>query len=86
MQCRRGALANPPGPQRSTWRGLAALWRSGVAEALTAGMFMDLDRALECAERPARNAAQVALASGEYPFELLGIVRDIDPEDREALR
>jgi MFS superfamily sulfate permease-like transporter/CRP-like cAMP-binding protein len=66
----------------------ALLGDHGVAEALTRErMFADLDRALEwCENDLLARLRGVALASGEYPFELLGIVRDIDPADREALR
>jgi CRP-like cAMP-binding protein/anti-anti-sigma regulatory factor len=66
----------------------ALLGDHGVAEALTRErMFADLDRALEWCENDLLATLRgVALASGEYPFELLGIVRDIDPADREALR
>jgi MFS superfamily sulfate permease-like transporter/CRP-like cAMP-binding protein len=66
----------------------ALLGDHGVAEALTRErMFADLDRALEWCENDLLATLRgAALASGEYPFELLGIVRDIDPADREALR
>jgi len=66
----------------------ALLGDHGVAEALTRErMFADVDRALEwCEDDLLATLRGAALASGEYPFELLGIVRDVDPADREALR
>ena len=66
----------------------ALLGDHGVAEALTRErMFADLDRALEWCENDLLATLRgAALVPGEYPFEQLGIVRDIDPSDREALR
>jgi SulP family sulfate permease len=68
---------------------LAALLAGhGVAEALTRErIFPDLDRALESCEDGLLAATRNAVQGGsEHPFELLDIVRDVDPGDREALR
>ncbi len=66
----------------------ALLGDHGVAEVLTRErMFADLDRALEwCEDDLLATLRGAELVPGEYPFERLGIVRDVDPDDREVLR
>jgi sulfate permease, SulP family len=67
---------------------LASLLRDhGVAEVLTRErIFPDLDRALEWCENATLTALRKAPDSVEYAFELLDVVRDVDPADRDALR
>jgi anti-anti-sigma factor len=66
----------------------ALLGDHGVTEVLTRErIFPDLDRALEWCENDLLATQRgAALAPGDHPFELLDIVRDFDPADREALR
>jgi SulP family sulfate permease len=68
---------------------LEALLRDhGVAEVLTRErIFPDLDRALEWGENATlAELRSAAPDSAEQAFELLDIVRDVDPADRDALR
>jgi anti-anti-sigma factor len=67
---------------------LAALVEDhGIAEALTPErMFPDLDHALERCEDHLLATCREPIASVEHAFERLDLVRDVDVEDREALR
>ena len=59
----------------------------GIAEALTAErMFPDLDHALERCEDHLLATCREPIASVEHAFERLDLVRDVDVQDREALR
>lgn len=66
----------------------ALLADHGVFEVLGSDRILpDLDRALEWCENDllATHRGEMS-ATGEYPFELLDILRDVDPADREHLR
>ena len=66
---------------------LALLIDHGVAEAFTRDrMFRDLDHALEWCENDLLASLRSSVAGGEYPFERLDLLRDIEGADREALR
>ena len=59
----------------------------GIAEALTPErMFPDLDHALERCEDHLLATCREPVAGVEHPFDRLDLVRDMAPEDREALR
>jgi CRP-like cAMP-binding protein len=67
---------------------LAALVEDhGIAEALTPErMFPDLDHALERCEDHLLATCREPIASVEHAFERLDLVRDVDEQDRDALR
>lgn len=67
---------------------LAALLQNhGVTEVLTRDRVLpDLDRALEWCENATLTALRRAQASDEHPFELLDLVCNVDPIERDALR
>ncbi len=66
----------------------ALLADHGVTDALTRErLFPDLDRALEWCENDLLVSLRgVVTASAEDPFEAMGLLRDVEPATREALR